>query len=380
MSAPWRVASLATLAVLLWQMLIWNGRHQRQVSGFFDHGAYFQLPPGLAVTTRVNTGTGYDGQFYRLVAHDPLDARRYSRYMDDPRHRSGRILLPAAAHLLGSAAALGPDAAFVILILVSIFAGTLLTARLLHDAARPAWYALALPLLPGVLTSIDRMLVESTVLALIAGVVRAEARGQWAAAVLCGALAPLARETGLLAPSALFVHATRCGHWRRATAAALAVLPWLAWSGWLTVRFPSGPASGIVSWPLAGYLVRLVSWKQPHQIHSPAASVVWNLCEWVAIVGVLLCFALGVRLLLTRGASTLALPAAGFTALGLVLTAPSHLYAAFGFARPITPLLWILALDGIRCRRWLPVATAFSATPSVLLPLGAETLQALGYL
>ena len=56
------------------------------------------MPPEIEAENLVRfTGTiGYDGQWYHLMAHDPLMKRNYQIYMDHPALRYPRILMPAS--------------------------------------------------------------------------------------------------------------------------------------------------------------------------------------------------------------------------------------------------------------------------------------------
>jgi hypothetical protein len=63
-------------------------------SALFYHVEIFPLPPELEAGTYHVHGGGYDGQFYRLLAHDPLLQEGYAQYADAPQLRFRRILVP----------------------------------------------------------------------------------------------------------------------------------------------------------------------------------------------------------------------------------------------------------------------------------------------
>src|SRR4051812_4304267 len=94
------VALLAVLSVFAWTALRVHRRFENNWTGVFYSGKTFTLPPELTATTRRATAIGYDGQFYRLLAHDPFLTKSYFRYVDSPRLRFRRYLVPLLAWLL----------------------------------------------------------------------------------------------------------------------------------------------------------------------------------------------------------------------------------------------------------------------------------------
>src|SRR5262249_39696454 len=104
-SCAW-IAIAAAALVGLWQELVIHYYFHGAQSGLFYAGDRFAVPPPLRSSTYLApNSTGYDGQFYRYVAHDPFLRRGFAAWVDDSRHRYGRILTP----LLAFAAALGRD-------------------------------------------------------------------------------------------------------------------------------------------------------------------------------------------------------------------------------------------------------------------------------
>ena len=93
-------AWVAILAALL--ILGWTAARIRYACGgnwtaVFVTGTNFRVPPDLAAGTWRVAGAGYDGQFYRYLAHDPWLQRGYSRFVDAPQLRFRRLLVPLAA-------------------------------------------------------------------------------------------------------------------------------------------------------------------------------------------------------------------------------------------------------------------------------------------
>jgi len=97
-------ALLCVLSGLALQSLVVNFRYGGNWTALFYTGSNFKVPPALAgerVYVFPNS-TGYDGQMYHYVAHDPLIRTDIWRYMDNSRVRYRRILLPAIAFLLAA--------------------------------------------------------------------------------------------------------------------------------------------------------------------------------------------------------------------------------------------------------------------------------------
>lgn len=163
---------------------------------------------GLAVQTH---GYGYDGQFYYLLALDPLSphAALPGARFDIAAYRAQRILYPLVvwALSLGGHAALVP----VMLVVVNLAAvtaigaiGALLARRL---GVRPLW-GLLLAFYPGLLVSVAGDLAEPLAMACALGATlcalrRPQPRWVWATVLL--SLAVLARETTALVALAIFL-------------------------------------------------------------------------------------------------------------------------------------------------------------------------------
>ena len=106
--APLIVAALSTGLVLLWQFLNVHYNYRDDWTALYDTGAFRRIPPAISNEQiyLFNGSPGYDGQFYHFIAHDPWMRHGTASYVDNPRLRWRRILVPALAWL----AALGqPD-------------------------------------------------------------------------------------------------------------------------------------------------------------------------------------------------------------------------------------------------------------------------------
>src|SRR5215471_4571163 len=122
---PWHVASLAVGVAFVWQALVVHGYFHGRWSALFITGDRFsQSPPVRAESTYLlPDSSGFDGQFYHSIAHDPFDLRGTDRYIDAAKIRYLRILLPALSYALGGSRLFWVDRAYRALELAFLFLG-----------------------------------------------------------------------------------------------------------------------------------------------------------------------------------------------------------------------------------------------------------------
>src|SRR5437762_10428566 len=93
------VSLAAVAAVAIWLALLIHFDYGGNWTALFCIGEHALPPAELAQNAyRWKGFDGYDGQYYRDVAHDPLFRKGYARFTDFPRMRYNRILLPAMAY------------------------------------------------------------------------------------------------------------------------------------------------------------------------------------------------------------------------------------------------------------------------------------------
>jgi hypothetical protein len=143
--APWHVAA----AVLIFNACFFAPQLAKDGAQSFaqigNHFVTWKVEPAshrspAIATLRGTRRIGYDGQFSYYMDLDPVRARYY---IDDPPYRFGRILLPAAAWVLGA----GQPGAFAYsLIAINLFAIVatvyLLAGYLVRKGLSPWWAAL----------------------------------------------------------------------------------------------------------------------------------------------------------------------------------------------------------------------------------------------
>lgn len=349
-------AALGSACVLLGQYLIVQCNYQGDWNALFYEGARYPAAPELAWECHHRfRDNGYDGQIYHLIAHDPSPDGALSRYVDAPRLRYRRILVPAAAHVLALGRPQWIDAAYRLVVLVCVFMGTYWTATYAALAGRSAAWGMAFVLLPAVIISAERMTVDVALAALTAAfAVYGQRERPWALfAVL--ALASLARETGVLLTLAACVTSAVRKDARRAALALLALAPAAAWYAFVHTRTrpydyptPHVPLSGIVGalrTPTPAPVVRagqVGEWWRATILQKPAL-------DRLALLGAIASFVLAVYCWVRRRPLTgLGTAAALFAVLGILVQRPDNWLHVYDFGRVYSPLLLLLALRGLQ--------------------------------
>src|SRR5712664_3738169 len=92
----------ATLALILgfcWETTLVYTLYGGNWTSLFYHRQDSRLPeePAFANTYKFPDELGYDGQYYRIIAHDPFLNRGSVRYLDSASFRARRILVPLLA-------------------------------------------------------------------------------------------------------------------------------------------------------------------------------------------------------------------------------------------------------------------------------------------
>src|SRR5262245_1252346 len=230
-------------------------------TGLFSPGS--ALPPPDTLTNeniyRFPNSSGYDGQFYHYIAHDPFLQRGFASRIDAPRFRYRRILVPVLAWVLAAGNDRFIHIAYFALILFTIFLAALWTSALAQDFGRnPAW-GCAVLLVPAVAVSMDRMTVDCALIALIAGIVFYARRSRWGTVWVLCVLACLVRESGFLVPAAILFWTVLHRRFRITALIAITPLPAVAWYWWLTNRTGGTGGEYVSPVPFLGLLHRFAS-------------------------------------------------------------------------------------------------------------------------
>jgi hypothetical protein len=227
-------ALAAVLALGSWQTLTVRYNYGGNWTALFQMGDLSPLPEELKQGAYFwRSHKGYEGEEARVVAHDPLNAKGWSRYLDDAEMRYMRWLMPAMAHAAGLGRREWIDAAYVGVFL--LFAGLGTYSLALEYGQRGAVFVL----LPATLISMDRLTVNVSLAALAAAALVARRRGARAWFWLAVALGPVAHPQGWVFPAAALMTGVRWKQWRQVGLAAACMVP-----GWLTLAAAQRAAGG----------------------------------------------------------------------------------------------------------------------------------------
>jgi hypothetical protein len=338
--------------VLGWQYLTVRYNYQGNWSALFCTGSYFEAPPleEFRGTYLFQGSFGYDGQFYRYIAHDPFLKRGLWKSVDAPQIRYRRILVPGLAYAGGLGRPRAIDAAYLAVTLGFVFLGGYWASRYAVARGRhPAW-GLAFVLTPAVLVSADRMVVDAALAALCCGwaLYWGEEVAPWMARYAVLAAMPLARETGLLLNLASGIPLALGRRVRELPVWAAAILLFAGWYAFVAARTGSWASDWghyVAYVPLEGFIRRVL-----HPLVYPPGSQFRGFfiaLDYVALAGIALALGLGIRLWLRRRDGAIEVAVLLFSLLA-IQTGPGDVWTeAFAFGRVFSPLLLLLALKGL---------------------------------
>lgn len=357
------VACAATLGAFVWQAAYVELAHDGNWTALFLTGSTFGVPAALAGEGiyEVPGGSGYDGQFYHVIAHDLRLGPESRPFLDSPRLRWRRILVPLLANVLALGRDEWIDRAYFAVILAAVFLGTFWLAGFARREGLPGWFGLAFLAVPAVAVSIERMTVDVALAALAVGFWYYHARGPRWAVYLVLALAPLVRETGIALPAAAVGYSIYRREWKRALAEAGTALPFLGWAAYVhsaTVTDISDPwGSYVPLWGILSRTCRLFSGPVPRGEVFEGV-----ILDGLAVLGIWIGMHLAYRAVrqapLTLFKSSLAV----FALFAVFLGSRSVWFDGIAFARVLSPLIVWLLMYGMAARGWrmaIPLALTF---------------------
>jgi hypothetical protein len=354
----------AAVIVLLWQSLTVHYNYSGNWTALFCTGDTYQVPPGLAPGTYIFTGTdGYDGMWYRYIAHDPLFRRGLAEFIDVAGIRYRRILVPGLAYLLAAGSPERIDGAYIAIVWIFVALGVYWCSRYFHLHGRNPGWGLLFLLVPATLTSIDRMVVDGPFTALFAGFLFYVETSSWRKAYLIALLALLTRETGILLIAGLLLHSLIEKHYRRAILSSTAALPAAAWYGFVWRNTNPGALPDVFAWPVVGIVQRMFTVRE-----FPGAAwkeLLFQAVDLLSVLGLLLSILLALWWISRQPMNPATIAVGLFCVLGLILGSPYYLTEAYGFARAVSPLLLFVMLAGVRARAWPTLLAPLSMTVSV---------------
>jgi len=162
-AAFWALPVMAALLVLAWQWATVSANYAGNWTALFCTGSLQRHPPLVAsehIYLFANS-TGYDGQMYHYIAHDPLMRSDLKSYIDDSRLRYRRILIPLLAYGVAMGRSNWIDPAFELVFLISIGLGVYWSSRFAQQLGLPASWGLLFLLMPAVPIAADRLVVDA---------------------------------------------------------------------------------------------------------------------------------------------------------------------------------------------------------------------------
>jgi hypothetical protein len=375
-SAAWAV--LCATLVLSWQGLTVRRNYGGNWSALYCTGAKFRTPPALAGENiyAFKQSYGWDGQFYHYIAHDPFLKDGMWKYLDNPKLRYRRILIPALAYALAWGHAAYIDPAYRAVILLFFGLGAYWLSRLAALSGYHRAWGLAFVCIPAAIVSMDRMAVDVALAAFAVAFALYSREGErdWKlyAVLLLGALV---RDTGLLPVAAYCIWLLLRRRIGRATIFATAAIPALAWYQYINARLPPYVESSPFSWPFSGLLSRLLH-PLPYAF-SPAVDALVKSFDYLAIAGILLAFAMAFPLARKTGFNPRGWAMLLFVLLGVLLRREQWLEIT-DIGRILSPLLVWLAVERQPSFRWLAWAPLCMVAPRCALQMAPQVLGVLG--
>src|SRR5258708_28511845 len=137
-----------------------NYNYRGNWTALFCIGEKMPAPPLQEPLHRFPNSSGYDGQFYHDLAHDPLLTHGSEKYIDAPQLRQRRILVPALAWLLAFGRHQWIDTAYFAVMLGFLGLGVYWLGRYPSDLGRRVWWGLPSLPLPSPIISIDPTTID----------------------------------------------------------------------------------------------------------------------------------------------------------------------------------------------------------------------------
>jgi len=396
------VGVCAVLAAWTWMFLTVHYNYGGNWTALYLIGPRTPVPPSVRAERLYifPNNSGYDGQSFHLMAHDPWMRRSTPAELQIQTFRYARILVPALAWMVGLGRDRWIDPAYYAVILAFVFLGVYWTAVYAQGASLqagaaslPAAWGFVFLLSPATLTSLDRMTVDIALTALCAAFVvyadrgtRSNGNGTRWKILFVLACALLTRETAwiLFAAYEVFLLARR--RFTDACFATAAAIPAVAWQFYIAAR--AGKAAippELLGWiPGAGFFDRLthpaVYGLPPFLTHLAIT------LDYVALCGMALACALAVRVFSLSVAARNPVTATAWAIFGFALAAvflrgQGEWADAFAFGRIFAPLLVLMAmcplLSSASSRVWLGLAPTLLVDSRIALNFGKQALGVL---
>ncbi len=247
------IAALYSLAIM--PALV---RHGFDPSAFVVAGDRYvdaaKLPSPIYVRPH---SAGYDGQFYYRLALAPFDLRQplFGIELDAPAWRMQRIAYPVLAWAVSLGRPQLVPIALLAINLIGVGCIGLFAVRLAQRLALPTLVPFAIGLWPGFMVTLTHDTTEITSTALLLAALDCYFAGRLVAFAIVGALAALARETGVFILGGLLVYEILGWNLRAAAACLGSVVPFVVWRQLQSAFWGTSTASvavNTITWPFLG--------------------------------------------------------------------------------------------------------------------------------
>ncbi len=379
----WSFPAAAILLVALWQWATVTANYGGNWTALFCTGELERHPP-LVTSEHIYLfahSTGYDGQFYQYIAHDPFLRTDLKRYVDDPRMRYHRILVPLLAYglALGEPAAIAPACELVCLLTIAL--GVYWCCGFAQNAGlSPAWGLLFLAM-PAIPITIDRLVVDGALAALTAAFLYYDRRPpsrskNWKMfAVL--ASAALTRETGFLLVLAYCAYVIWRREFRMACLFAFSAAPAFAWYAY--VQANTSGATYRPSFIPFVTIARALAHPSKYPASVPFIPAVVG-ADYLAFAGVLLAFGFALLWFVRVPYDPARITAALFAFMALLFQITGQWGNVYTYGRIYTPVLLCLAAIGAEQQNpWLLLPVAMML-PRIAIQFAPQVLGIIHWL
>ena len=343
--------------VLVFQALIVHFNYDNNWTALFYTGALYEMPPALESENLYTfpDSYGYDGQLYHLIAHDPFFQHGLASYVDEPRRRYRRILLPLLAYAMSAGGSDAVDVSYLAIGWLFLLVGAYWLAECARLQGKSSYWGLSFLLMPAVIVWTERLVVDISLAAFAAGFVlfSRQPRGWKLYAILAGAA--LTRETGLILVAASMGVAVGRRDWKRGLRSAACALPCVAW--YVFVALHTEPVEYPGSFVPLSAVFRALANPVDYPPHVPAVFMV-QIADGLALLGILSAFVLTARWIQSRDKTAVEIAGLLFMMLGVFLQRSDNWMHVYDFGRVYTPLLLFLTVGYFgRGSPWLLLPT-----------------------
>jgi hypothetical protein len=370
------VACIATGLAFAWQFAMVHFSYSGNWTSLFYTGEHVLMPKELdrEHIYRFPGVIGYDGEDYHIVAHDPLYRRHLERYVDTPRMRYRRILVPGLAALLSFGRDEWVDPAYFSVILGFVFLGTYWLARWSVSHGRSVYWGLLFLMTPAALMAIPLMIVDVALAALTVAVFWYAEQKSPVKLFIALACVALARETGILVLIGWCAWLLLQRRFWLAVKYGAAILPAACWTLFVQLRQPPESREWLSPIPLYGLIKTLID---PFRYRPGIMETILVPLDRIALIGMLI--ALGFIFYDTarpavRDHKTLI--ALMFACLALFLGVGGGVWIEVGsFGRNFTPLLLVVTMSGILSKNWWRFVPLLAIDPRIGVIYGSQAAR-----